>query len=188
MRIVAGVARGRSLGRTPNGVRPTSDKVREALFSILGPIVDARVLDLFAGTGALGLEALSRGATCAVLVDESAHCARAIRENALSLGFEPRVRVLRLRADRALRTLGAEGTRFDLVFVDPPYGRAIGDAILADLVRSPVLSPDATVVFEAATRDAVPAAPGLRHASARRYGDTTLHFYERTPPTEAAHV
>jgi len=184
MRIVAGALRGRALGRPPKGVRPTSDKVREALFDILGSVASLRVLDVFAGTGALGIEALSRGAASAVFVDDSALSARAIAENVAKLDLAAKTRIVRLPAARALALLAREGARFDLVLVDPPYGEDQSDPVLADLVRLGLAADDADVVVETATRDAAPRAPGLAAASARRYGDTTLHFYRRTPSPE----
>jgi 16S rRNA (guanine966-N2)-methyltransferase len=184
MRIVAGALRGRPLGRPPKGVRPTSDKVREALFDVVGPVDGFHVLDLFAGTGALGLEALSRGAARAVFVDESAASTRAVAENAAKLGMELRARVLRLPAARALRTLASEGIAFDLVLVDPPYGRDLAGPVLEDLVRLNLCAPDARIAVEIATRDRPPAPTGLSASRPRRYGDTTLVFYRPSPEAE----
>ena len=176
MRIVAGRWGGRRL-TTPKGLatRPTSDRVREALFSILGEFVqDARVLDLFAGSGALGLEALSRGAAAATFVDSSAAAVRAIRANLEALGGEAEV-----RREDALRFLGAaagKARHYDLVLLDPPYrlaarlGRALSEALPA------VLAHDALVVSESDRR--APLALDLPLTDERRYGDTLIRIHD----------
>jgi 16S rRNA (guanine966-N2)-methyltransferase len=175
VRIVAGRFGGRRL-RAPAGraTRPTSDRVREALFSILGPRVDgADVLDLFAGSGALGLEALSRGAVAVTFVDHAPAAARAIRDNLAALGADADV-----RREDALRFLhaAARGPRhYDLVFLDPPYGlaerlgRPLSEALPA------VLVPAAVVVAESDRR--APLALGLPLHDERRYGDTLIRIH-----------
>lgn len=175
MRIIGGLLGGRRL-RAPRGAatRPTADRVREALFNILGDVSGARVLDLFCGTGALGLEALSRGAASAILVDSAAAAARCAAENVAALGLDDRARVI--RADVGA-TLGRLKETFDLVFVDPPYAAGIAERALA--VLPPLLSADARVIVEHDRRSA----PGdeiglLSRANRRRYGDTEVSFYE----------
>ena len=170
MRIVAGTHGGRRIA-APKGrdVRPTSDRVREALFSVLGARVHgARVLDLFAGTGALGLEALSRGAAVAVFVDRDT---TAVRANLDALGFDADVH----RRD-ALAYLRATAARFDLVFLDPPYreARSLGPK-LADTLPA-VLAPGALVVSESDRRDPLDL-PGLETLDERRYGDTLIRLH-----------
>ena len=170
MRVVAGELGGRRL-RPPPGrrTRPTADKVREALFSILGEVQGSRVLDLFAGSGALGIEALSRGAASAVFVDSAAAAAAAVRGNLSDLGVEGDVQ----RRD-ALRYLSsAAGERlFDLVLIDPPYDSAAGLAgPLAELLP-PVLTDNALIVTESHKRQ--PLELPFPLARERIYGDTRL--------------
>lgn len=180
MRVIAGTARGRRL-EAPKGqtTRPTPDRVREALFSILqAEVPEAQVLDLFAGTGALGLEALSRGARAVVFVDADRRAAELVRRNLASLGFTA-AEVLQLPAPRALELLARRGVRFDIAFLDPPYAEAqlLSDS-LARLAAARLLCPGAVVVCEHASRDEPPATPeGLERADTRRYGDVALTFY-----------
>ncbi len=177
MRIVAGTARGRRLA-VPDGAgtRPTSDKVRGAVFNVLGQFFDGgRVLDLYAGTGALALEALSRGCADATCVDDAAGAAEAIQRNATACGLAARVTVLRRRVTDALRMLPAAS--FDLAFVDPPYAEGPGAALEA-LDR--VLRPGASVVAEHDRRSPPPDRIGaLALADRRAYGDTGISIYRR---------
>jgi len=176
MRVVAGVYGGRRLTAPPGTeTRPTSDRVREALFSVLGPSVhDARVLDLFAGSGALGIEALSRGAATAVFVDRSRRAIDAIRANLDALDIEADVRPLEARA--ALRAASARREAYDLVFLDPPYRRAaeLGRELSEGLAA--VLAPGARVITESDRR--VPLELDLPLADERRYGDTVIRIHE----------
>jgi 16S rRNA (guanine966-N2)-methyltransferase len=152
--------------------------VRESLFARLGPLEDLRVLDLFAGTGALGIEALSRGADSVAFVDRSERSLGVLRKNLRALGLEerPRVRVIRSEVVTALGRLGRDetGPRFDLVFLDPPYETGDAAAALTALAEAEILAPDAVVVVETATRHSVAPVPGLSQTSERRYGDTLL--------------
>jgi len=180
MRIVAGSARGRPLkGPRSDKVRPTADRVRESIFNILGQWLDGqRVLDLYAGTGALGLEALSRGAAEAVLVDVDPSLAQ---ENARSLGFEPQVTLMRMPADRALDQLQREGRRFDLVFSDPPYAAEVTARTLAK--AEPLLLPGGACVMEHDKREDVPEAVGrLSRVDVRAFGDTRVAFFRFLDP------
>lgn len=195
-RIVAGTAGGRRLHTPPGvGTRPTSDRVREALFSRLehlGVIEDAAVLDLYAGSGALGLEAASRGAARVVLVDASRRVASVAERNARELGLRGSVRVLGDRVERVL--LGGTdpagaGGRFDLVLLDPPYD--LSEQVLADVLQLLVthrwLAQAALVVVERSTRSPEPVWPGgLRALHPRRYGETTLWFAELPEPGDSA--
>lgn len=176
MRIVAGEFRGRRLVAPPGtATRPTSDRVREALFSVLGPAVrDARVLDLFAGSGALGLEALSRGAVSAVFVDRAAPAITAIRANLEALGVEADVR--RMEACAALRTASAGGEAYDLVFLDPPYRQAAGLGRELSEALPAVLAPRARVITESDRRD--PLELDLPPTDERRYGDTIIRIHD----------
>jgi 16S rRNA (guanine966-N2)-methyltransferase len=179
VRIIAGSFRGHSL-KAPGGrgTRPTADRVREALFSILGDVDGLVVLDLFAGSGALGLEALSRGAADATFVEEARPALQALRENVAALELADRATVLAGEVATALRRLAGQGRRFGLVFLDPPYARAGAPETLADLVALGLLVPGAWVVVEHASRDAAPdAPPQLERRFERVYGDTTLTFH-----------
>ena len=180
MRIVAGKWRGRTL-RAPKGqsVRPTLDRVREAVFAILGGRVEGRaVLDLFAGTGAMALEALSRGASSAVLVEADPRVFEVLRGNMETLGAGG-AEALLLDYRRAARVLRAQGKRFDLVFLDPPYGKGLGSAAAGELVRAGLIAPGAVVVAEEAVRfpdDPFP--DGWEAAADRRYGDTRIRVFD----------
>ena len=178
MRVVAGRLGGRQLRAVPGkATRPTSDRVREALFAILGDrVVDARVLDLFAGTGALAIEALSRGARSAVLVEPAPAATAVIRANLGDLGLDSVAVVRRTRAETYLRN--QRDGPFDLVLLDPPYATPVGllAGLLARLAAT-ALSPDAVVVLESAARSEPPPWPaGFVPAGRRRYGDTALHM------------
>ncbi|HPG25161.1 MAG: 16S rRNA (guanine(966)-N(2))-methyltransferase RsmD [Spirochaetaceae bacterium] len=178
MRIIAGRLRGRDLGPVPDGVRPTSDRVRESLFSALGAMDGLRVLDLFAGTGALGLEAYSRGAEAVVLVERSRRVARTIAERLarLDLAADPTVRLVVADAKSAIRRLAREASPpFDLVLLDPPYAEEDArQATLEALVDAALLAPEARVVVERPKRHPLPPSTGLRLIDERRYGDTVL--------------
>jgi 16S rRNA (guanine966-N2)-methyltransferase len=174
MRVIAGTYGGRELV-APRGraTRPTADRVREALFSILGDVQHARVLDLFAGSGALAIEALSRGAEEAVLVDSAATAIAAIRRNLQALGLEADVH--RQTAARFLQRAQVDARQYDLVFLDPPYRLAsdLGRELAAAL--PPVLAPDARVVAESDRRS--PLDLDLEPLDSRRYGDTLINIY-----------
>jgi 16S rRNA (guanine966-N2)-methyltransferase len=175
MRIVAGAWGGRRLQAPPgDATRPTSDRVREALFSVLaGRIEGARVLDLFAGSGALGLEALSRGAAEATFVDAAPAAVRAVRSNLEALGASAEVR--RQDARRFLGSARSQARDYDLVFLDPPYRLAtrLGRELSEDL--PPVLAPGATVVSESDRRS--PLDLDLPISDERRYGDTLIRIH-----------
>jgi 16S rRNA (guanine966-N2)-methyltransferase len=175
VRVVAGQWGGRRL-QAPAGAatRPTSDRVREALFSILGDrVADARVLDLFAGSGALGIEALSRGAKDATFVDSAPAAIRAVKANLEALGAQAEVR--RADARRFLGSASAAARYYDLVLLDPPYrlAGALGEALTAALPA--VLAPDAVVVAESDRR--TPLVLDLPLLDERRYGDTLIRIY-----------
>ena len=174
MRVVAGQLGGRRLA-APRGrdTRPTADRVREAVFSILGPLDGERVLDLFAGSGALGIEALSRGAGSAVFVDDATSAVRAVRENLDALGLS--ARVVRADAAQALRDAREAGDAYDLIFVDPPYRHAERWAGRLSELLPAVLASGGRVVSESDRR--APLALGLRLADERRYGDTLIRIH-----------
>jgi 16S rRNA (guanine966-N2)-methyltransferase len=184
MRVVAGRLGGRRLRAVPgSATRPTSDRVREALFSVLGGRVEgARVLDLFAGTGALAIEALSRGAVSAVLVEQSTQATAVIGANLEALGLAGAATVRRTKVEVYLR--GQRDGPFDLVLIDPPYALPIGmlAGLLARLARG-ALAPGAVVALESSARAEPPPWPaGMRPDRPRRYGDTALHLATYRPP------
>jgi 16S rRNA (guanine(966)-N(2))-methyltransferase RsmD len=185
-RIVAGTLGGRRLS-VPSGAgtRPTSDRVREALFSALETRVDldgARFADLYAGSGAVGLEALSRGAAHVLLVESDARAVRAIRDNAVALAAGPRVKVVASKVDTVLAG-PPDGGPYDVVFADPPYAMSEADlrATLVALVDGGWLARDAVVVVERATRSGPPPqVQGVTAERSRRYGESTLWYGRRS--------
>jgi 16S rRNA (guanine966-N2)-methyltransferase len=177
MRVIAGRLGGRRLS-APRGrtTRPTSDRVREALFSMLGPIDGASVLDLFAGTGALGIEALSRGAATALFVERDASAVAALKGNLARLELtEPHARVRVGEALVALRSARRAGETYDLVFVDPPYGQLRDSERELSALLPTVLVQGARVVVESDRR--APAELPLAVAQRKRYGDTTITIH-----------
>lgn len=182
MRIIGGEARGRRL-RSLRGhrVRPTSGRVREALFDILAArVVGSRFLDLFAGVGAVGLEALSRGAAQVVMVEQSERAGQVIRHNVEALGAQGRTRLLRGSAAAVVRGLAASGAKFDIIFMDPPYRDRRGlERTLEEVARAGgILAPHGVVVVEHEARTGPPAATGVLAAErSHRFGDAVLTFF-----------
>ena len=177
VRIGGGEAGGRKLRHHLRGIRPTSGRVRLALFSMLGPggAAGSRVLDLYAGTGAFGLEALSRGAEWAEFVERDDRACKAIRDSLASLGFEERARVHRGSAHVVVNRL--EG-RFDLVFADPPYADDPFAELFEALAVRGCFAAGATVIAEHGKRRVLPPElPGLRQVDRRSYGDTAVTIY-----------
>ena len=168
MRIVAGRWRGRRI-KVPSGpVRPTADRVREAWMSIVNPLLpDARVLDLFAGSGALGLEALSRGAASVDFVETAPQALRTLRENAETLGAAPSVTIHRVDATRFLETI--EAGVYDVAFADPPYRKGLAEAVAQRWLAVPFA---ALLGVEHAATEVMP-----EGGDTRRYGDTAITFY-----------
>lgn len=187
MRVVAGRFGGRRL-TAPRGdaTRPTSDRVREALFQRLGPLDDLAVLDLFAGSGALAIEALSRGARRAVLVDSAPAAIRAAQANLAALGLdasrEQEIEVEVRRQDARAFLLSARAARheYDLVLLDPPYRLAAGLGRELSPLLVEVLAPGGRVVSESDRRDPLDLDPDLPLTDERRYGDTLIRTHERT--------
>ena len=185
MRIVGGALRGRSIASPKTrSVRPTTDRLRKSIFDILAHAFDdicdgAVVVDLFAGTGALGLEALSRGAARALFVDEGAEARALLRGNIEALGLGGVTRVFRRDATK----LGAAptGEAFTLAFLDPPYGKSMAPLALQELLRGGWLAPGALVVIEEASNVELPLPAGLEQQDARRHGDTQIIFARHAP-------
>ena len=188
MRIIGGRFRGKRLaapgvaGGGAAHLRPTSDRVRESLFNLLAhggygdppPPEGRRVLDLFAGTGALGLEALSRGAARAVFIDDFASARALIRENAEALGLTGEIKIWRRDATR----LGpCRGAPFGLIFADPPYGSELGGKALMSAREGGWIAPDAIIVLEHAAGEDIPAADWLQVVDQRRYGETAITIF-----------
>ncbi len=179
MRIVGGRFRGRGL-RTPtsDATRPTSDRLRETLFDVLAhryddPVAGGRVIDLFAGTGALGLEALSRGASHALFVEDGADARALIRDNVEALGVAGLCRIFRRDATK----LGdVQAAPFDLAFLDPPYGQGLGEAALAGLRQCRWLTPGALCVLEEASAAAIVPPEGFTLVERREAGIAQLLF------------
>jgi 16S rRNA (guanine966-N2)-methyltransferase len=180
MRVVGGRLRGRALaGPKSLAIRPTADRLRESLFNILAhafddPVTGARVLDLFAGTGALGIEALSRGAAFTLFVDEGAEARALLRENATTLGLGGTSKIFRRDATK----LGEPTplAPFSLAFLDPPYGQGLATAALNSARTGGWLTPDAVIVVEEAAKAQFAAPEGFSEIERRRYDDTEFAF------------
>lgn len=188
MRIVAGQFKGRRL-KTLKGseVRPTADRVKESLFRIFGKlVVDADFLDLCAGTGNIGLEALSQGARSATFIDNNYHCIRIIESNLEMCGFHrkhPHVRLIHLDAQKALARLGKRKAKFDLIYFDPPYASKIYAPCLKQIAEADLLSPDGVIVIEHRKDKVVKwteplVLDELFLSRQELYGDTMLSFYK----------
>jgi 16S rRNA (guanine(966)-N(2))-methyltransferase RsmD len=184
VRIIAGELKGRRL-TTPRGdrTRPTADQVRLALMDTLAPrLPEARVLDLFAGAGGVGLEALSRGAAEATFVEQDARAVGALRDNVAALGVAARTRVRRADVLREIPALHAAGERFDVVFLDPPYDTDLVATTLLALSGGGLLLPEGLVIAQHFTKRAPAATIGrLATFRTRRFGETTLTFYRAAP-------
>jgi 16S rRNA (guanine966-N2)-methyltransferase len=186
MRVVGGRLRGRTLtGPKGSAIRPTADRLRESLFNILvhafgDPITGALVLDLFAGTGALGIEALSRGAAFALFVDDDAEARALIRENVAALGLGGATRIFRRDATRLGAVHPVEP--FGLILIDPPYGQGLAEAALVAARDGGWLQPDALIVIEEAVKAAFAPPHGFSALERRSYDDTELVFCRFNPP------
>ncbi|MGA2319111.1 MAG: 16S rRNA (guanine(966)-N(2))-methyltransferase RsmD [Solirubrobacteraceae bacterium] len=177
MRVIAGSFKGRRL-KAPRGrvTRPTSERVREALFAMLGEINGSSALDLFAGTGALGIEALSRGAGRLVFVERDAAAVRALKENLAALNLGPaRAEVRQADALRALRSARRSEETYDLIFIDPPYGQAHDLGTELSVLLASLLSPGARIVVESDRRAPLELAAEIERE--RRYGDTSIRIH-----------
>ena len=180
MRVISGQAKGRRI-KVPKGraLRPTADRVKEALFNILPrDLSGLRVLDLFAGTGNLSVEALSRGAAEALLVDASREAGKAMRENLQAMSFSARSRVWTSPVLRSLRLLSRRGETFDLIFLDPPYDKGWIGQVLRVVAQAGLLAPAGIVVVEHSVREKVEENYGpLSLRDQRRYGTTLISFF-----------
>ena len=178
MRIIAGTARGTKL-TAPAGqnTRPTSDRVREALFNIIADrLHGAMFLDLFAGSGAVGLEALSRGAGFAVFADIKQECARIIRRNAEKIKLEDKTRILHMEAEKAVSFCAREVYKFDIIYLDPPYETTFITEALTAMEKSEIIAPNALIVAEHGGSEICEVVAGFTVSRVKRYGDTVLTF------------
>ncbi|WP_055108511.1 16S rRNA (guanine(966)-N(2))-methyltransferase RsmD [Paenibacillus ihumii] len=190
MRVISGSARGRPLKAVPGmGTRPTTDKVKEALFSMIGPYFEGgTALDLFAGTGGLGIEALSRGMDKAIFVDLDYKSVETVKANLKAAGFTEQAEVYKNDAERALKTLAKRGASFDLVFLDPPYRLKHGDKLMARMDELSLLKDQAVLVLEYESsfeyRDDFGRFRMIRKTD---YGETgiTIYVYDKDSGTES---
>lgn len=180
LKIVGGAAKGRKL-RSPktSSIRPATAKVRESMFQILGDLSNLEVLDLFAGSGAVGLEALSRGAKEVVFVDSGQAAVSLLFENLEKLGFLNQAYVLKKKAKTAIEILVKKKRSFDLIFVDPPYDCGLVQATLRQLERSTLLAPEGLLLCEHSPRELPEATEGLEKVDERHYGQTFVSFFKR---------
>jgi 16S rRNA (guanine966-N2)-methyltransferase len=184
LRVTGGAFRGRTLVEPPNDrVRPTSDKVRQAIFNILAhndfgfDLEGAKIIDLFAGTGALGVEALSRGAAFVLFVDDSAESRALIRRNVEALNLTGACKIWRRDATQLGPMAAGAGGPFDLAFLDAPYRKGLTVRALASLIEGRWLAPGAAIVAETAVDEALDTPAGFRPIDTRSYGETALHIF-----------
>jgi len=177
MRVIAGKAKGHKLV-TPSSdrVRPALDQVKEAIFNILFDVNGLRVLDLFAGSGSIGVEALSRGASEAVFVEEWSKAVAAIKRNLKHTKLEESARVMGKTVEKAIKILGGEGRPFDLIFVDPPYGKDLVNPTLRALAASPLVSDNSRIIVEHHPKEPIEEISGLALTDTRKYGQTLVSF------------
>ncbi|MBW2039023.1 MAG: 16S rRNA (guanine(966)-N(2))-methyltransferase RsmD [Deltaproteobacteria bacterium] len=180
MRVIGGELRGRKLLAPRGGrIRPTSDRVREAIFDILGlEWVYHKVLDLFAGTGALGIEALSRGAQEATFVEQGKEALKTLQGNLEDLRLTSRARVLPRAAKKGIKILSEGREVFDLIFVDPPYGKDMVGKTLQEIAQRGILSPRGVIVAEHSPHESIPLPIGMGLFKQKRYGDTAISFFQ----------
>jgi 16S rRNA (guanine966-N2)-methyltransferase len=180
VRVIAGTAKGRLLKAVPgNGTRPTTDKVKEAIFNMIGPYFDGGLgLDLFAGTGGLGIEALSRGMERVIFIDMEKTSIQVVEDNLQTLGFKEQSEVYRNEAQRAIQVFAKRGLKFDLIFLDPPYRMKQVDEILLQMQQMEILQDEAVVLVEHEAGHAYADEIGRFHVRKRTaYGETAITIY-----------
>lgn len=178
MRVIAGAAKGHRL-ETIEGLatRPTTDRIKETLFNMIAfDLPDCRFLDLFAGSGAIGIEALSRGAREAIFVENAADCQRVIAANLAHTKLAERARLMQLDALAALDKLAAEGRKFDIIFLDPPYAAELYGAVLEKIAEKGLLQADGYIIAERAAKGALPLPNGMKLLREKAYKTTILTF------------
>jgi 16S rRNA (guanine966-N2)-methyltransferase len=182
LRVISGSAKGKRL-KSPVGLntRPITDMIKEALFNVLGPrISGSKLLDLFAGSGSVGIEALSRGAHTVVFVDNSNEAVKVIKENLNNCQFNREYQVLRSDVFKALGMLQRHGNRFDLIYIDPPFtNEKIFNQIMAAMDEGDMLEPDGIVVIRTPRRKEMPMFTRLHKYRSNNYGESSLHYYRR---------
>ena len=182
MRVIGGIYRGRRLG-APAGfdVRPTSDRLRETLFNILAPHIEGcRFMDLCAGTGAVGIEALSRGASSVTFIDRSRRACAVIQSNLTTLGVTANATIINREATIALKRLAGDAAKFDIIFFDPPYASEIYSQVMRQLAAGELLSPQAIVIAEHRIKNPPESEfGGLRIYREVKQGESALAFYAR---------
>jgi len=182
MRIIGGESRGRAI-RLPGGcrIRPTTDRVKEALFNILGSVEGKSFLDLFAGCGNVGLEALSRGVRSSAFVEIDLRLITTIRENLRLLGFEGRAEVIAADAEKGMRRLRKRGERFDILFADPPYEEGFLTQIMTCLEGAEILTKNGIIILQHSLREPLKQSvtKALAVTDQRQYGDTLLSFLKK---------
>lgn len=181
MRVISGTLKGKKLfsvkGRS---LRPTSDRVRESVFDILQGIIEGRrVLDLFAGTGAMGIEALSRGALAAVFIENDPSSLDALRRNLAACRLEGVSEVLAKESEEGLRFLEGRGGNFEFIFLDPPYGKGLARGTVNRLAESALLKPETLIVAEHSPAEVVEGIFPLERVDFRRYGSTRISFFRK---------
>jgi 16S rRNA (guanine966-N2)-methyltransferase len=182
MRIIAGSAKGKSIKcRDGFDTRPTTDRVKESLFSMIAPYIsEAKVLDLFSGTGNIALEAISRGASRAVMIEKEKDALRVIIENVNSLGFEDQCRAYKNETLRALTILGKKNEKFDIIFLDPPYKDNVCTKVIEKIAETGILAKNGLIIAEHhILEDMEEAISEFKKVDERRYGKKELSFYTR---------
>lgn len=185
MRVISGTARGRRLvSFRGDKIRPTADKVKGSIFNIIasnfGPFENMEVLDLFSGTGNLGIEALSRGADKAVFVDENRGSINILKENIGICNLAERSEIIQATVESGIKILSKRGTRFNLVFLDPPYGKGLVEKTMEEIVSRDILEHGAVVIAEHSLREQpLIEYDGLTLTDRRKYGDTEISFYRK---------
>lgn len=179
LKLVGGSAKGQKLkGPKTSGIRPASARVRKSLFDILGDLTGDRVLDLFAGTGSMGMEALSRGAAEVTFVDDNPQAVKLLLHNLNQLGFLEQAHVLQEKVATAMKRLARKEQRFDLIFVDPPYDQGLVERSLKILDGLDLLAPGGRVLCEHSPREIPPFLGRLQCVDKRKYGQTLVSFFE----------
>ena len=179
MRVISGSARGSRLKSLEGlSTRPTTDRIKETLFNILAPdIYDCVFLDLFSGSGAIAIEALSRGAKEAVLVENSAKAVEIIKENLIHTKLYDKAEIIKADVFSALEELRLKGRQFDIVFMDPPYNSGLYGEVLKKIAEAEILRENGIIIEEQSSKDGVPCVEGLFNYRVKDYGTTKMAFY-----------
>jgi len=180
LRVISGKLKGKKLSATKGlSLRPTSDRVKEAIFDILQDQVQGqKVLDLFAGTGALGIEAISRGAQKAIFIEKNPPSLKALRKNIEDCHLGQQVEILAREAREGIKILEGRRESFALVFLDPPYGKGLAEKTLASLSQSSIVAPEALIITEHATTEEIRPTPPLQVIDERKYGRTKISIFQ----------